>query len=658
MPSSDLTQDVPKPLAMFESGTVHPDNLTILEDSQDARRLTPQMVKQHRRALKKLRRELKESHYEGIRATLAQLNQAYHDQKLAFFELKTRYQVATEPDECTALFRAGHQARRELARLEREYHELMDSSRGVRRLAARAHRMESRLREHRAALANDKLEAQLAAGMAKEAEYFRQLIVRRWAQLGYCYRYTVHRGRRTRTQVNYVQIEKILALPDELQMKIDVASIGLLDVTHNHLPNGVRGADLVSEETLNELTMACQRPVTSPHVDERYGFGNGLWLVVHRNGLTDGILNYITLETVLERYKMDDHPHMPLPLGVKRGRVINWINLAEHPHIMINGQSGTGKSNTINVILATLIRQHTPDELRLILIDLKEGAELLRYEAVPHVHGGVIMQVKEVERVMAQLETLRSERMKHIRQIAPDIDQFNAQVGPSSRLPRILVVFDEYQGIALDSEARKRIEMLTDMLATKGRAAGIHLMIGTQASYADVVSKLTRSNISITIAGAQPNQGASAATTGSGAAKRLPNIKGRMLCMIGANPIEVQIPHARPQDVTAAIEAAMQYDDPPPIPFADGLDIPQVVDAPKDWTASDVVDIALQHFDGELKAMRIWQEYGKQDGISQRRVQSIVKGLIDHDQIDHGGERYDIKKIRNYFRLEQKPTSD
>src|SRR5690606_22666234 len=202
---------------------------------------------------------------------------------------------------------------------------------------------------------------------------------------------------------------RIEVMPDAIWLKVLVTQKAMFGFK-SALPQGVKAYDLIDEKTLRELSIACQRQVTG-----KATYNNGVWVCVNRLGTTDGLLNYVQLKQLLNNYPADQHELIPIPLGVGEGREISWIMLANHPHILVAGSTGNGKSNLINGWISTLISKQSPEAIRMVFIDLKEGgAEFADYANVPHALMPTITTVEDACNVFAKLDALRSERMQQI----------------------------------------------------------------------------------------------------------------------------------------------------------------------------------------------------------------------------------------------------
>lgn len=626
----------PAPLAKMRETIIAPENIALVEGDIKARPLTKAQLKQVKKKKRELDKLLTKQHYHELKAQLDGLKDSYLSLKADLYNLPLIFVFDVK-----ALLK-------KIAQVKKQVQALHTQLEPMRVPAGKLNRLNMRLKEHETAIANEKLYARLRREMAQEVKIYAQTIVEAWNRLGYCFDYTVE-GKNHR---NSVRFEYAIATEDEIQLKIKVSGLTLFRSVLNHLPSGVRVWDLVKPETLLELCAACERNVFSPHIDEHFTFRNGGWIVVERMGLTDGLFNYIELPHLIARYPQDRRDRFPLPLGVRRGRKINWIDLVQHPHLFVNGLTGSGKSNTIHVILSTLIQMHTPAELSLILIDLKEGAELLRYEDAPHTYGNVVTDLAQVHGLLYKLEALRRERMNEIRQLASDIDGYNALVPTDRKMRRVVVVFDEYQGIYTNRALGEEINDVVIQLATKARAAGIHLIIGTQSPYSDVVPKLVRANITCVLTGRQRTVSSSISTVGNKSATELIAIPGRMICDDGTDLFQVQMPYARPEDCTAAIQKAKDWSAVAPLKLPDDETVAEFIPVdPETAWRNRLIELSLDSLDGGLKARKLW-ELMDDSQLSQNKVTAMVKTIAGQGQIEFRGNCYDVvKQPGNFYKL-------
>ena len=176
-------------------------------------------------------------------------------------------------------------------------------------------------------------------------------------------------------------------------------------------------------------------------------------------------------------------------------------DLTAMPHLLIAGTTGSGKSVCINAIIASLLLQRTPDELKFLLVDPKR-VELTGYEGIPHLLSKVVV---EMERVTGALQWVlremdgRYQRFSQMR--ATHIRDYNENIVPrvgGKKLPYIVVVIDELADLMM--MAPQETERAICRIAQMARATGIHLVIATQRPSVDVVTGLIKANFPARIA--------------------------------------------------------------------------------------------------------------------------------------------------------------
>ncbi len=172
-------------------------------------------------------------------------------------------------------------------------------------------------------------------------------------------------------------------------------------------------------------------------------------------------------------------------------------DLAKMPHVLVAGQTGSGKSIGINSFLVSLLYQHTPADLRLILIDPKR-VELTTYNGIPHLLTPVIT---EPDKALQSLKWTVSEMNRRYKELARhgkrNMDEYNGAF-PTNKMPFIVIVIDELADLMM--AASKEIEATICRLAQMARAVGIHLIIATQRPSVDVITGLIKANIPTRIA--------------------------------------------------------------------------------------------------------------------------------------------------------------
>jgi len=170
-------------------------------------------------------------------------------------------------------------------------------------------------------------------------------------------------------------------------------------------------------------------------------------------------------------------------------------DLARMPHLLVAGATGSGKSVCINGILGGFLLQHTPAELKLILVDPKR-VELSNFADIPHL---LVPVVVEPEAAVASLRWAVKEMEERYKLFAShgarNIAAFNERAPALGLhpLPYIVTVIDELADLMM--VAAGEIEDLICRIAQLARAVGIHLIVATQRPSADIITGLIKANI-------------------------------------------------------------------------------------------------------------------------------------------------------------------
>src|SRR5690606_2615191 len=137
------------------------------------------------------------------------------------------------------------------------------------------------------------------------------------------------------------------------------------------------------------------------------------------------------------------------------------------PHVLIAGKSQSGKSNLVNGIIATNISTHSPDELRLVLIDQKGGIEFTHWQELPHLLWNVAKTLEDVQPTLSRVVTVMKKRMDLLEKAkVKDIAAYNRRT--DQRLPRIIVVIDEMNTFVGLGKQTEEIHNLIMLIVSQG----------------------------------------------------------------------------------------------------------------------------------------------------------------------------------------------
>src|SRR6266850_6541483 len=174
------------------------------------------------------------------------------------------------------------------------------------------------------------------------------------------------------------------------------------------------------------------------------------------------------------------------------------LDLGAMPHLLVAGQTGSGKSVSISSILCSLLLNATPDDVRILIGDLKR-VDFTAFGDVPHLIAPVMT---DAEKILNALFWVVGEMDRRYRLFARtssrNIGQYNEKHTGSDRIPYVVFVIDELADLML--QAPIQVEKQITRVAQLARATGIHLVLGTQRPSVDVITGLIKANIPARIA--------------------------------------------------------------------------------------------------------------------------------------------------------------
>jgi DNA segregation ATPase FtsK/SpoIIIE, S-DNA-T family len=272
------------------------------------------------------------------------------------------------------------------------------------------------------------------------------------------------------------------------------------------------------------------------------------------------------------------HP-LEVPLGRDiAGRAV-MVNLAEMPHVLVSGATGSGKSSCINSVLTSILARATPDQVRLILVDPKR-VELGQYNDLPHLLTGVVVDPKKAANALSWAVTEMERRYDLLAEVGMrDITGYNAGVDNGDleeheaayryrtagtdealeddaphyqRLPFVLIVVDELNDLMM--VAARAVEDSVCRLAQMARAVGIHLVLATQRPSVDVITGVIKANIPSRLAFSVSSLADSRVILDQPGAERLIGMGDMLLLSASSsNPQRLQGPWVSEEEVRAVV---------------------------------------------------------------------------------------------------------
>ncbi len=248
---------------------------------------------------------------------------------------------------------------------------------------------------------------------------------------------------------------------------------------------------------------------------------------------------------------MNNHSKLAVALGLDVAGKPVIGDLGKMPHVVVAGQTGSGKSVAINTFLASILFRASPSEVKLILVDPKR-VELTGYNGIPHLLSPVIVEPDKVVSALRWVISEMDRRYKLFAQAgARNIDGYNEMSGFQA-LPYIVVVIDELADIMLYALAE--VEDAITRIAQMSRATGIHMVLATQRPSVNIITGLIKANIPSRIAFAVASQIDSRVILDTQGAEKLLG-KGDMLYLPPdqAKPMRIQGAFVADKEINALV---------------------------------------------------------------------------------------------------------
>jgi S-DNA-T family DNA segregation ATPase FtsK/SpoIIIE len=220
--------------------------------------------------------------------------------------------------------------------------------------------------------------------------------------------------------------------------------------------------------------------------------------------------NTVMLKELLESEEFQAHKStLAFTLGKNIAGEPVVCDLAQMPHLLIAGATGSGKSVCLNTIIASFLYRNKPDRVRFVMIDPKR-VELSIYQAIPHLIAPVVTDTRKAAAALGWCVEQMEERYKRLADVGVrNIDGYNALAmgtepshktlgNPLQYMPHIVMIIDELADLMM--VAKNEVEEYVIRLAQMARAVGMHLIIATQRPSVNVITGIIKANFPSRIA--------------------------------------------------------------------------------------------------------------------------------------------------------------
>jgi hypothetical protein len=390
-------------------------------------------------------------------------------------------------------------------------------------------------------------------------------------------------------------------------------------VMTTHLPWHITIDDLMEESTVNTLMAATGR-VIQVHWDKQAP-EKGFWIIVELKAGVRGIPKRVDFSAMLKEIpKTASRMAVMLGRGVAGKPVFDSFD--EMPHLLVAGATGGGKTVWIEQALLTLILRNTPKQLKISLVDLKNGVDLGQFKRIPHLIGGKV--VRDVDGVVPVLASAMKEIQRRLKLFEENGDVVNIDAWNQRnrrKLPRILLVIDELAEVML-TDLKSDAEVLLARIGALGRAAGVHALIATQRPERAVITGLIKANFTTRLAFSCADQASSKIILDSVDAAGIGPI-GRMIYLKGSRKVELQGPFVSPKMIQETVSQ-----------IAAGQTV-EVLETRKrhNFTPPDFFQHAIERYPGRFPIRPIYEDL-KGYGVTKEELLEIA--------LHHEGTEFEI----------------
>jgi S-DNA-T family DNA segregation ATPase FtsK/SpoIIIE len=242
--------------------------------------------------------------------------------------------------------------------------------------------------------------------------------------------------------------------------------------------------------------------------------------------------------TTLARSWSSDSPFEAV-IGLGTSGIVTIDLRRDGPHALVAGTTGSGKSEFLRTLIASLAARHPPDRLAFVLIDYKGGAAFAECQELPHVTGvATDLDGHRTDRVLQSLEAeLLRREVAFLAAAVTDLDGYwSTRQQRADPLPRLVVIIDEFAAV---NDGSTFVSSLVSV-ATRGRSLGLHLVLATQRP-AGVVSPQIKANLGLRVGLRVNDDAESIDIVGTPAAARIKTaFPGRAIAVLADGLVEFQ----------------------------------------------------------------------------------------------------------------------
>ena len=255
------------------------------------------------------------------------------------------------------------------------------------------------------------------------------------------------------------------------------------------------------------------------------------------------VRNTVYLRDLIENNKfLEAKSRLTSCLGMDVGGNPIYFDVAKMPHLLIAGTTGSGKSVCINSVIISILYKAKPEDVKLILIDPKK-VEFNIYKNIPHLYCPIVSEPKKAAGALASAVTEMERRFELIESVGvrniADYNMITENDPDMEYMPQMVIIIDELADLMMT--AREEVETNICRLAQKARAAGIHVILGTQRPSVDVITGLIKANVPSRIACTVTSQVDSRTIIDVAGAENLIGYGDMLFAPVGsAKPLRVQ----------------------------------------------------------------------------------------------------------------------